>query len=44
MMSKNLVIVGGGASGGSTAAEAKRNSPSLNVTMLEKGEFVAFTA
>jgi glycine/D-amino acid oxidase-like deaminating enzyme len=44
MMSRNLVIVGGGAGGGSTAAEAKRNNPSLNVTMLEKGEFVAFTA
>ena len=43
-MSKNLVIIGGGAGGGSTAAEAKRNNPSLNVTMLEKGEFVAFTA
>lgn len=43
-MSRNLVIVGGGAGGGSTAAEAKRNNPSLNVTMLEKGEFVAFTA
>jgi NADH dehydrogenase FAD-containing subunit len=43
-MAKNLVIVGGGAGGGSTAAEAKRNDPSLNVTMLEQGKFVAFAA
>jgi flavin-dependent dehydrogenase len=43
-MSRNLVIVGGGAGGGSAAAEAKRNNPSLNVTMLEKGKFVAFAA
>jgi len=43
-MSRNLVIVGGGAGGGSTAAEAKRNDSSLNVTMLERGKFVAFTA
>jgi CoA-dependent NAD(P)H sulfur oxidoreductase len=44
MMSRNLVIVGGGAGGGSTAAEAKRNDPSLNVTILERGKFVAFAA
>ncbi|HPE07040.1 MAG TPA: NAD(P)-binding protein [Smithellaceae bacterium] len=44
MMRRNLVIIGGGAGGGSTAAEAKRNDPSLNVTILEKGNFVAFAA
>jgi len=27
-MGKNLVIIGGGAGGASTAAEAKRNDPS----------------
>ncbi len=43
-MAKNLVIVGGGAGGGYTAAEAKRNDPALKVTMLEQGKFVAFAA
>lgn len=43
-MGRNLIIVGGGAGGASAAAEAKRNDPSLNVTMLEKGNFVAFAA
>jgi NADH dehydrogenase FAD-containing subunit len=43
-MSKNLVIIGAGAGGGSAAAEAKRNDPSLNVTMIEQGKFVAFAA
>jgi len=43
-MGKNLVIVGGGAGGPSTAAEAKRRNPSLNVTILERGDFVSFAA
>ncbi len=43
-MAKRLVIVGGGAGGGSTAAEAKRNDPSLQITMIEQGNFVAFAA
>jgi len=43
-MVRNLVIVGGGAGGGATAAEAKRTDPTLNVTMLEQGKFVAFAA
>lgn len=43
-MGKNLVIIGGGAGGASTAAEAKRNDPSLNVTILEKGNFVSFAS
>lgn len=43
-MGKHLVIIGGGAGGGSTAAEAKRSDPSLQVTMLEQGNFVAFAA
>jgi flavin-dependent dehydrogenase len=43
-MGKNLVIIGGAAAGPSTAAEAKRNDPSLNVTILEKGKFVSYAA
>jgi len=43
-MGRNLVIIGGGAGGASTAAEAKRNDPSLNVTILERGKFVSFAA
>ncbi|MEN6620294.1 MAG: FAD-dependent oxidoreductase [Smithella sp.] len=43
-MRKNLVIIGGGAGGASTAAEAKRNDPSLNVTILERGKFVSFAS
>jgi len=43
-MGKKLVIIGGGAGGGSTAAEAKRNDPSLHVTMLEKGKISSFAA
>jgi NADH dehydrogenase FAD-containing subunit len=43
-MSKHVVIICGGAGGGSVAAEAKRNDPSLRVTMVEQGKFVAFAA
>ena len=43
-MSSNLVIIGGGAGGASTAAEAKRNDPSLNITILERGKYVSFAA
>jgi len=43
-MGKHLVIIGGGAGGGSTAAEAKRNDPSLNVTILQKGQFVSYAS
>ncbi len=43
-MGKNLVIVGGGAGGASTAAEAKRNDPSLNITILEAGKFVSYAS
>jgi glycine/D-amino acid oxidase-like deaminating enzyme len=43
-MSKKLVIVGGGAAGPSIAAEAKRRDPSLQVTMIERGEFVSYAA
>jgi NADPH-dependent 2,4-dienoyl-CoA reductase/sulfur reductase-like enzyme len=43
-MGKNLVIVGGGAGGASTAAEAKRNDSSLNVTILQEGKFVSYAS
>jgi len=43
-MGKNLVIIGGGAGGASTAAEAKRNNPSLNVTVLQSGKFAAYAS
>lgn len=43
-MSRNLVIIGGGAGGASVAAEAKRNDPSLNITILERGKYVSFAA
>ncbi|PKN05918.1 MAG: hypothetical protein CVU72_07125, partial [Deltaproteobacteria bacterium HGW-Deltaproteobacteria-7] len=43
-MGKNLVIIGGGAGGASTAAEAKRNNPSLNVTILQTGKFVSYAS
>jgi CoA-dependent NAD(P)H sulfur oxidoreductase len=43
-MGKNVVIIGGGAAGPSTAAEAKRNDPSLNITILDKGKFVSYAS
>jgi len=43
-MGKNLIIVGGGAGGASAAAEAKRNDPDLNVTILQSGKFVAYAS
>ena len=41
-MGKRLVIIGGGAGGPSTAAEAKRRDPSLDITILEKGSYVSY--
>ena len=43
-MSRNLVIIGGGAGGASVAAEARRNDPFLNITILERGKYVSFAA
>ena len=43
-MNRKLVVVGGGAGGPSAAAEAKRSDPSLDVTMLERGEFISYAA
>jgi NADPH-dependent 2,4-dienoyl-CoA reductase/sulfur reductase-like enzyme len=34
----------GGAGGASTAAEAKRNDPSLKVTILQEGKFVFYAS
>jgi NADH dehydrogenase FAD-containing subunit len=44
IMGKNLVVIGGGAGGPSAAAEARRRDKSLNVTMIEKGDFVSYAA
>ncbi|MDD5168984.1 MAG: FAD-dependent oxidoreductase [Syntrophales bacterium] len=43
-MNQRLVVVGGGAAGPSSAAEAKRRNRSLEVTMIERGEFVSYAA
>lgn len=43
-MARNLLIVGGGVGGPSVAAEAKRRDPSLNITIIERGEFVSYAA
>jgi len=43
-MSQNMVVIGGGAAGPSTAAEAKRRNKSLDVTMIEVGDFVSYAA
>jgi flavin-dependent dehydrogenase len=39
-----MVVIGGGAGGPSSAAEAKRRNPSLDVTMIERGDFVSYAA
>ncbi|MBN2336999.1 MAG: FAD-dependent oxidoreductase [Acidobacteria bacterium] len=43
-MSRNLVIVGGGAGGASVAAEARRRDPALEITMIEQGPHVSTAA
>jgi len=43
-MGNSMVIIGGGAAGPSAAAEAKRNNPSLNTIIVEKGKFVSYSA
>jgi CoA-dependent NAD(P)H sulfur oxidoreductase len=43
-MGGHLIIIGGGAGGASTAAEAKRSDPSLKVTILQKGGFVSYAS
>ena len=43
-MDRRLVVIGGGAAGPSCAAEAKRRDKSLQVTMVERGDFVSYAA
>jgi CoA-dependent NAD(P)H sulfur oxidoreductase len=43
-MGRKLVVIGGGAAGPSSAAEAKRRDKSLDVTMIEGGNFVSYAA
>jgi NADH dehydrogenase FAD-containing subunit len=43
-MNKNLIIAGGGAGGPSSIAEAKRGDPSMNVTIIEQGEYISYAA
>lgn len=43
-MGKSLIVLGGGAGGASAAAEAKRNDPSLNVTILQAGKYVSYAS
>ena len=43
-MPRRLIVVGGGAGGPSAAAKAKRVDPKLEVTILEAGEHVSFSA
>jgi NADPH-dependent 2,4-dienoyl-CoA reductase/sulfur reductase-like enzyme len=40
----NFVIIGGDAAGMSAASRAKRNNPSMNVTVLEKTQDVSYSA
>ncbi|MBW1982441.1 MAG: NAD(P)-binding protein [Deltaproteobacteria bacterium] len=43
-MQQRLVVVGGGAGGPSAAAKAKRVQPDMEVTIIEGGEHVSFSA
>lgn len=39
---KNIVIIGGNASGLAAASQARRMSPDLNITVLEAGEYISY--
>jgi glycerol-3-phosphate dehydrogenase len=43
-MSRKMIVIGGGAGGPSAAAEARRRDKSLDVTMIERGDFVSYAA
>jgi NADH dehydrogenase FAD-containing subunit len=43
-MKRQVVIIGAGAGGASAAAEAKRQDPSLAITMIEEGSQVSVAA
>jgi L-2-hydroxyglutarate oxidase LhgO len=40
-MTRNLVIIGGGTAGPTTAAEVKRIDPEVNITVIESSEYIA---
>lgn len=40
----NLLIIGGSAAGPTAASTARRKDPEVDITMLEKGEFVSYGA
>jgi flavin-dependent dehydrogenase len=40
----NLVVVGGSAAGPTAASTARRKDPNVNITLLEKGEFISYSA
>jgi glycine/D-amino acid oxidase-like deaminating enzyme len=44
IMGRRVVIIGGGAAGPSTAAEAKRRDPSLGITIIESGAYVSYAS
>jgi NADPH-dependent 2,4-dienoyl-CoA reductase/sulfur reductase-like enzyme len=43
-MSDTFVVVGGDAAGMSAASKAKRDDPTLEVVVFEKGEWVSYGA
>jgi len=43
-MGRRVVIIGGGAGGPSTAAEAARRDSSLEINMIEQGEYISYAA
>jgi L-2-hydroxyglutarate oxidase LhgO len=43
-MGNNVVIIGAGAAGGSAAAEAIRQDPSLEIVMIERNSQVSVAA
>lgn len=43
-MTKQVVIIGGGAGGASVAAEAKRRDPALSIAMVEQEAQVSVAA
>jgi flavin-dependent dehydrogenase len=40
----NLVIVGGAAAGPTAASTARRKDPNAQITLLEKGDFISYSA
>ena len=39
---KNLVVIGGNASGLAAASQARRINPDLNITVLESGKYISY--